>query len=160
MALSGGIAQRSEDFSFDARDPQGGRSFRGQAQSVQKMAAGSFSSPSKQKFFRTGRGLDRVQAAGRSLFSVDSGRSSQVTEKFGLVEKTMVGLIRFYQAVRKSVLIPWTCRFQPSCSAYAIEAISRHGAAFGSRLTLGRLFRCHPGNPGGWDPVPDSHPAR
>ena len=47
-----------------------------------------------------------------------------------------------------------TCRFYPSCSAYGVEAVSRHGAVRGCWLTARRLLRCHPWNPGGVDPVP------
>lgn len=47
------------------------------------------------------------------------------------------------------------CRFAPSCSSYAVEALTTHGALRGSWLTLRRLARCHPWHPGGHDPVPD-----
>lgn len=56
------------------------------------------------------------------------------------------------------LLSPWVglhCRFQPTCSAYALEALERHGAAKGALLTLRRLLRCRPGGPSGFDPVPD-----
>jgi putative membrane protein insertion efficiency factor len=62
-------------------------------------------------------------------------------------------LIRGYQLI----VSPWLgprCRFHPSCSNYALEAIERHGAWRGSGLALRRLGRCHPWNPGGFDPVP------
>jgi len=61
--------------------------------------------------------------------------------------------VRFYQRAI-SVWLPPRCRFHPSCSSYAIEALDRHGAAKGSWLTAKRLCRCHPLNPGGYDPVP------
>jgi uncharacterized protein len=50
---------------------------------------------------------------------------------------------------------PSPCRFTPTCSAYAIEALETHGALRGLGLTLRRLGRCHPWGPHGWDPVPD-----
>jgi conserved hypothetical protein YidD len=53
-----------------------------------------------------------------------------------------------------SPLLPSTCRFYPSCSAYAVEALEKHGAWRGTKLTLRRLGRCHPFHPGGYDPVP------
>jgi uncharacterized protein len=67
-------------------------------------------------------------------------------------------LIRGYQLLVSPLLGP-RCRFHPSCSHYALEAIGTHGAARGTWLTLKRLSRCHPLHPGGYDPVP-SAPAR
>ena len=53
-----------------------------------------------------------------------------------------------------SPLLPRACRFYPSCSQFALEALSEHGAVNGTRLTVARVTRCHPWNPGGYDPVP------
>lgn len=61
--------------------------------------------------------------------------------------------IRFYQ-LAISPMFPPSCRFVPTCSQYAIEALRRHGPLRGSWLALRRILRCHPWNPGGYDPVP------
>jgi putative membrane protein insertion efficiency factor len=62
-------------------------------------------------------------------------------------------LVRAYQWTLSRMLPP-ACRFHPSCSEYAAQALARHGAARGSLLTVKRLARCHPFHPGGVDPVP------
>jgi len=67
--------------------------------------------------------------------------------------RLLAGLIRGYQTVL-SPLLPPSCRFHPSCSQYALEALTRHGALKGSWLAARRLARCHPFHPGGYDPVP------
>ncbi|MCG7598458.1 membrane protein insertion efficiency factor YidD [Halomonas sp. McH1-25] len=65
----------------------------------------------------------------------------------------LIGLLRLYQYVLSPLLGP-RCRFWPSCSQYAIEAVREHGPARGSWLALKRIFKCHPWHPGGVDPVP------
>ena len=69
------------------------------------------------------------------------------------MKKVLLTIIDIY---RKwiSPALPGRCRFAPSCSAYALEAIEQHDSLKGSVLTISRLARCHPFNPGGWDPVP------
>lgn len=61
--------------------------------------------------------------------------------------------VRAYQ-LTLGQLLPPACRYYPSCSAYAIEALERHGAIRGGMLSIKRILRCHPFRPGGYDPVP------
>jgi len=71
----------------------------------------------------------------------------------GIAEKVLSALITLYRFTL-SGLLGGQCRFYPSCSQYATEAVRAHGAARGSWLTLRRLGSCHPWNAGGYDPVP------
>jgi uncharacterized protein len=70
-----------------------------------------------------------------------------------------VALIRLYQWTVSPLLGP-RCRFYPSCSQYALEAIRRFGLLRGGWLAVVRLGRCHPWQPGGFDPVPEAHGPR
>ena len=70
-----------------------------------------------------------------------------------LVKRALLVLLRAYQ-IGISPLIGPSCRFYPSCSEYAIQAIRRHGVGRGLWLSAFRLLRCHPFHPGGFDPVP------
>lgn len=70
-----------------------------------------------------------------------------------LPRTVLILLVRGYQ-VSISPLLPVSCRYFPSCSAYAVEALERHGALKGSWLAARRILRCHPFTPGGYDPVP------
>lgn len=70
-----------------------------------------------------------------------------------MAKKTLLFLIRFYQR-HISPLFPPCCRFYPTCSAYAAQAIEKYGAAKGGWLAFRRIIRCHPFNDGGYDPVP------
>jgi putative membrane protein insertion efficiency factor len=70
----------------------------------------------------------------------------------------LIILVRCYQWTISPLLGP-RCRFYPSCSHYAVEALQIHGSLRGSYLALRRLARCHPWHPGGVDPVPEPRPA-
>lgn len=84
-----------------------------------------------------------------------SGREGeQVTS---LAARPLLAGVRFYQRVRAGR--PSPCRFVPSCSTYAAEALEAHGAVRGAWLATRRLCRCHPWGGQGWDPVPPSRKA-
>jgi uncharacterized protein len=70
-----------------------------------------------------------------------------------VVRRMLIMFVRAYQ-LGISPLLPPSCRYYPSCSAYAIEALERHGTVRGGWLAIRRIFRCHPFRPGGFDPVP------
>ena len=70
-----------------------------------------------------------------------------------MMQTLFIRAIRGYQ-LAISPLLPASCRYYPTCSAYAIEAFQRYGSIKGLRLTIGRILRCHPFRPGGYDPVP------
>lgn len=65
----------------------------------------------------------------------------------------LIGLLRMYR-YGISPMLGRNCRFHPSCSEYAMEAVERHGALRGAWLAVRRVLRCHPFHPGGYDPVP------
>jgi hypothetical protein len=71
-------------------------------------------------------------------------------------QRLLLRLIHLYQKV-VSPLLPNACRFHPSCSCYAHDAITTHGAFRGAVLALARLLRCHPWSKGGFDPVSPAH---
>lgn len=70
--------------------------------------------------------------------------------------RLLIALVRLYQLLLSPVLTP-NCRYLPTCSAYAIEALRTHGALRGSWLALRRVLRCHPWGGHGYDPVPPPH---
>ena len=63
-------------------------------------------------------------------------------------------LVRVYQTLI-SPLTPATCRYQPTCSQYTLEALKKHGLFYGGRLAIKRIFSCHPWGGSGYDPVPE-----
>ena len=74
-----------------------------------------------------------------------------------MIQRLLIGLVRGYRLLLSPMLGP-VCRFEPTCSAYALEALERHGAGAGSYLTVARIVRCHPWCAGGIDPVPIGKP--
>src|SRR5258708_39732247 len=81
--------------------------------------------------------------------------AEQRAESMSLAARALLFVVRAYQAFF-SALMPSACKFYPSCSHYAAEAVQIHGARRGSWLALRRISRCHPFTPGGVDVVPDA----
>ncbi|MFZ3128414.1 MAG: membrane protein insertion efficiency factor YidD [Rhodoferax sp.] len=74
-----------------------------------------------------------------------------------MMRALLIGIVKAYRLF----LSPWlgsACRFEPTCSVYALQALQAHGAAAGSYLTVSRILRCHPWCAGGCDPVPAESP--
>lgn len=69
------------------------------------------------------------------------------------MKRAALGIITFYRRYISPMTLP-SCRFQPTCSEYAYEAISRYGILKGGRLAIWRILRCNPWGGSGWDPVP------
>ena len=69
------------------------------------------------------------------------------------MNRILISLVRFYRKHISPASVP-RCRYSPTCSAYALEALEKYGAAKGSYLALRRILRCHPFHKGGYDPVP------
>lgn len=95
------------------------------------------------------RTMSRLQACGRGVLWLWDHTVGWV------VRVLLVIVIRTYQ-VTISPLLPPSCRFHPSCSAYGLQAVQVHGSAKGLGLAVWRLLRCNPWNKGGLDPVPDA----
>ncbi|MBQ3514170.1 MAG: membrane protein insertion efficiency factor YidD [Lachnospiraceae bacterium] len=71
-----------------------------------------------------------------------------------MVKSLLINGIRFYQKYLSPLKAAPTCKFYPTCSVYAIEAIEKHGAIKGTMLAVWRILRCNPFSKGGYDPVP------
>ena len=85
--------------------------------------------------------------------SIDEPSSAILPKITGLLAAALLGVIALYRKGISPLLGP-NCRFHPTCSAYAEEAIVRHGPFLGTARALGRIARCHPLCEGGYDPVP------
>ena len=97
--------------------------------------------------------VSRATAAQSKRYATVSGSMVDQPTATGLVARLLVGLIRMYQGFRLGK--PSPCRYFPTCSVYAVEAVQRHGAIRGSWLAARRLSRCHPWGGHGADPVPE-----
>ena len=89
--------------------------------------------------------------------TAEPGRQAEARPSAGA--RMLMGMIAGYRRFISPLLGPH-CRFAPSCSAYALEAVRVHGALRGSWLAVRRIARCHPFNPGGLDPVPPATSRR
>ena len=85
--------------------------------------------------------------------SADTAARDAAARPVGLAARLLVLGVRAYQ-VALSPMLGGQCRYFPTCSAYGIEALEKHGALRGTWLTVRRIGRCHPFRPGGFDPVP------
>ncbi len=74
--------------------------------------------------------------------------------KLSLAQRLVLAPVHFYRRFLSPLKAQPSCRFHPTCSAYAVEAVSQHGAIKGLWLALRRILKCHPLHPGGFDPVP------
>jgi uncharacterized protein len=95
--------------------------------------------------------LGDVPAKGAGSTEVPAGPAAA-----SIVQRLLVAIVKAY----RYLLSPWLgsqCRFLPTCSQYALDALDLHGAGRGSYLAARRLLRCHPGCAGGWDPVQRPH---
>lgn len=105
-------------------------------------------------FVETGCCLAELLGCGpQLLFLAPTAIRTARSQRRGSLAETMIAAIRLYQREISPHRAP-CCRFSPSCSAYAIQSIERHGAWRGGWLALRRLLRCRPGAAGGPDPVP------
>ncbi|WP_067816787.1 membrane protein insertion efficiency factor YidD [Actinomadura kijaniata] len=96
---------------------------------------------------------DRPGAASPPAGSPASSGAAATARRPGLAARALILLVRAYRRFL-SPLLGQQCRFQPTCSAYGLEALQTHGALRGSWLTARRIGRCHPFHRGGYDPVP------
>ncbi len=94
------------------------------------------------------QGPERSAAAARAAHTSDGGRAAAPS----MAARLLAGLVHLYRLT--AVVRTPRCRFLPTCSTYALDALREHGALRGTLLAVRRVGRCHPWNPGGLDPVP------
>jgi len=116
------------------------------------------------EFFGAHRGAAEAAAAGDAAAASDRDvrlqGGAQGSSLFGRYARgALLGLVRVYQ-ILLSPIFGGACKFYPSCSNYALEAIQRHGARRGFVLAMKRLGRCRPFTKGGYDPVPETKPEQ
>ena len=116
------------------------------------------------EFFRAGGGAAEAAAArssaaasARGVASPDGARANSAFARFA--KAALLGLLRVYQ-IFFSPVFGGACKFYPSCSNYAMEAVQRHGTKRGFVLAMKRLGRCRPFTEGGFDPVPEAEPEQ
>jgi putative membrane protein insertion efficiency factor len=94
----------------------------------------------------------RDQPATRSFESVAGGASTGIGSAGDTMRKAVIATLRFYKRYL-SRFLPSACRYQPTCSEYMLEAVSKYGVLRGVSMGVRRLLRCHPFREGGFDPV-------
>lgn len=80
---------------------------------------------------------------------------AEPVERLSFVQRLALAPIHLYRRYLSPLKPVPTCRFHPTCSAYGLEAVTRHGVIVGLGLTVWRILKCHPFHPGGFDPVPE-----
>lgn len=80
--------------------------------------------------------------------------------ELSVAQRVVLAPIYFYRRILSPLKPHPTCRFSPTCSTYAVEAVRRHGALRGLYLAVRRVLKCHPFHPGGFDPVPPANKSR
>ena len=98
--------------------------------------------------------MSQVASGGRPSPEPGDRLGSDANVSRGTFTSIAIKGIRFYQDYVSPMKTTSSCRFEPTCSNYGLEAFRLHGFFKGSLLTIGRLARCGPWHPGGWDPVP------